>query len=292
MKSFVIALLFLIPFSANAASRMLATTDWLADNLDKVTVVQVSHDRAKYDAGHIPGALYLDWKDVAVTREGVPNELPPMSDLTSLIRRLGIDPSTHVVLYDDDAGLFAARAYFVLDYAGLDRVSLLDGQLKKWTLEKRALTKDVPVPKESSYAAGPRPEVLVPLRAMEDYVWAANNGKSGDIVLIDARPDAQYAGTEPGEQITRPGHIPGARSLFWMKQVVSEENPVLRPEKELRALYEKAGVKPGNRVITYCRTGGQSSHAYFVAKMLGYKVSMYDGSFIEWSGGKDRPVEK
>ena len=94
----------------------------------------------------------------------------------------------------------------------------------------------------------------------------------------------------PGRHSFEAGHIPGATHLYWMDNLVSRENPVLRPVEELRAIYLKAGVAGGTSVVTYCRTGMQSSYDYFVTKYLGYDAKMYDASFIEWSW-EELPVE-
>jgi len=91
--------------------------------------------------------------------------------------------------------------------------------------------------------------------------------------------------------VAKAGHIPGSTSLFWMDMLVSRENPVLKPEAELRRMYAEAHAAPGRQLVTYCRTGMQSSFDYFVAKYLGYDPSMYDASFFEWSK-KDLPAEK
>ena len=76
-----------------------------------------------------------------------------------------------------------------------------------------------------------------------------------------------------------------------MDNLVSRENPVMKSRAQLQKLYESKGFLPGRRVIAYCRTGGQASHAYFTLKYLGYDAVMYDGSFIEWSGASDTLVE-
>lgn len=290
--AFFLTCFFCLLASAEVRQEMLVSTTWLADNLNRVVIIHVSHDRTKYDISHIPGARYLDWKEIAITREGVPNELPPLADLVGTIRQLGIRETDHVILYDDESGIPATRAYFALDYTGVPHVSLLNGQFKKWAAEKRPVSKEVPdVAAASAFAAGPRTDILVPFQTMSDLVWTANKVESAKTRVLDARPEAEYSGEKPGEDITRPGHIPGAHSLFWMKQVAGADSPVLLPENELRELYEKAGVHPGDTVITYCRTGGQSSFDYFVAKYLGYNARMYDGSFLEWSSKMNTQVE-
>ena len=111
------------------------------------------------------------------------------------------------------------------------------------------------------------------------------------LALIDARPLQEYSGQRLSADVTKAGHIPGAVNVYSMENLVSRENPVLKPVSELRAIYRRAGVADGTRVVTYCRTGMQSSFDYFVAKYLGYDVRMYDASFYEWSR-EDLPVEK
>jgi thiosulfate/3-mercaptopyruvate sulfurtransferase len=110
-------------------------------------------------------------------------------------------------------------------------------------------------------------------------------------VILDARPPAEFSGEVPGADVGRPGHIPGARNLFWQDLVRSPEEPRLKDEAELRRLFEAAGVGPGDTVVAYCRTGGQASFLYTVASHLGYDVVLYDGSFVDWSR-TDYPVAR
>jgi thiosulfate/3-mercaptopyruvate sulfurtransferase len=135
-----------------------------------------------------------------------------------------------------------------------------------------------------------RPEVIASLDVVRDLSWTATDLTPPGAVLIDARPIEEFTGSRPGDGVPRPGHIPGAASLFWVDTLVSRENPVLRPVAELRRMYERAGAAPGRPIVAYCRTGAQSSHTYFTARYLGYDVTMYDGSFIEWSNTPDTPV--
>ena len=277
-----------------APDDMLVTTAWLGRHLadEDLVLVHVGKDREIYSKTHIPGAVFLGWDEVAVKRNGTPNELPPLSELTGTLRRLGVTSESQVVLYDDDAGLPAARAYVALDYAGLgSQTKLLDGHLKKWRTEDRPLTDAVPEVAPSNFSPTPNPDVIVNLRDVQDISWLESEGPGHGTALIDARPNDQYTGETPGTGIIRPGHIPGAKNVYSMDNVQSEDNPVMRSRQELRDLYEKAGVKPGDLVVTYCRTGGQASLAYFTAKYLGMNVAMYDGSFFEWSNEEDVDVE-
>ena len=102
----------------------------------------------------------------------------------------------------------------------------------------------------------------------------------------------EYHGTTAAQEITRPGHIPGAVNVFWMDGQAAKETPALKSEPELRKLYESLGVTPDRPAVTYCNTGMQASQSYFTLKYLGYDVRMYDGSFSEWSSVKGTAVEK
>lgn len=288
-----VVLSLLIPAEAGpkpeVRSDMLVSTAALEAKLSDpwLVVLHVGRDRKQYDAGHIPGARYVAPMELMVGREGLTNELPPLDDLAALVRRLGISQRSRIVIYGEDAGLLAARAYVTLDYLGLGkRAALLDGHLPKWKAEGRKLTQDEPKVAPSDFTPRARPELVVG----EAEVRKLSAARSA--AIIDARPEDEYAGQKAGDGVARAGHIPGAASVFWKKNVVSDENPVMRPAEELRAMYAAAGAKPGGVVVTYCRSGVQASHAYFTAKYLGYDARLYDGSFLEWSANKQNGVEK
>lgn len=249
-----------------------------------LVVLHVSKTPDSYAAGHIAGARLVRMEDIAAVRDGIPNELPPLASLTAFARRAGITPASRIVIYDDETGLLAARAYVTLDYMGLgDQAALLDGHLAHWKAAGRPLTKDVPNVAPSELVPRPRWGIIVPLQQMKDIVWARNNLNPPPVAIIDARQGDEYAGLKPGEGVVNPGHIPGAVNVFWMNNVASAADPVMKPIPQLQKLYHDAGLRPGRMVITYCRTGVQASHAYFTAKYLGYHVRIYDGSYIEWN---------
>ena len=291
--------LFLLPVLATAApavrSNMLVSTGWLADHLKdpKVVIVEVSRDRTAYDAGHIPGARYLALSDIAVARDGLLNELPPVGTLKSVFEGLGVSDDTRVILYGDASVLPATRAYFTLDYMGHgDTTALLDGGLPKWKAESRALSKDAPETNQGRLTLRVRPEIVVDMTVVKDLSFAATSGQTS-AVLVDARAAADFKGaTAANAEIPRPGHIPGAANLFWMDTQAGKNDMTLLPEADLRKMYESVGVTPDRPAVTYCNTGMQASQSYFTLKYLGYDTRMYDGSFSQWSAAKDSEVQK
>ena len=166
----------------------------------------------------------------------------------------------------------------------------MDGGLEKWKAERRATSTDMVEPERATFTPHARANAVTNVDVVRDFSWIATNVTSPSVTLIDARPVEEYSGAKPGDGVPRGGHIPGAANVFWMQNVLSKENPVLRSVAELRKLYEEAGALKGRTIMTYCRTGGQASHSYFTLKYLGYDVVMYDGSFFEWSNTEGTPI--
>ncbi|MGD1096553.1 MAG: sulfurtransferase [Bryobacteraceae bacterium] len=299
MRGRLLGTLCLLPCLTMAASAlrtdMLVSTDWLAQHLKdpKIVIIQVSRDRKAYDAGHVPGARFLVLTDIAITRDGILNELAPAGDLKSVFERLGVSDDSRVILYGDASVLPATRAYFTLDYLGHgDQTALLDGGLPKWQAESRALAKDTPEVKAGHFTPHPRPEIVIDLNSAKDLSFAAANAFSSSPVLLDARTAPEFQGKSAASEITRPGHIPGAANVYWMDGQKSKDDMSLQTEAALRKLYEAAGVVPNRPVVTYCNTGMQASQSYFTLKYLGYDARMYDGSYSEWSSAKGTEVQK
>jgi thiosulfate/3-mercaptopyruvate sulfurtransferase len=268
---------------------MLVTTQWLADHLHDpdLVVLCIGSNADFYAKGHIPGARNIALGEIAVTRNGVPNELPSAEHLQSVFEAAGVSNGSRVVLYGERYGMFASRAYFTLDYLGVaGRVSLLDGGLEKWKAEQRTVSTETPKHASGRLKITLRPEIVVDTAAMRNLVQK----KPGTAAILDGRPLAEYSGAETSEDVPKAGHIPQSASLFWMDLIVSRDNPVLKPEAELRRMYAAVNARAGQPVVTYCRTGMQASFDYFVAKYLGYEPSLYDASFYEWSR-EDLPVE-
>lgn len=276
-------------------TQMLVDPAWLAAHLDDpgLVILQVGKTRDAYDRAHVPGARFVAFGDVAVPRGGVPNEMPSAEELTVLVRRLGITgaPGERIVIYGEDEGLLAARVFVALDYMGLaGRAALLDGQWAAWQAEARPVTADVRPVAASSVVPQVRADRIADRATVAELSRGLTSSPEKRGSLVDARPRAQFDGSEAGDGVLRPGHIPGAIGAFWKDDLQAGDVPRLRSAAELRARYAALGVDPDDVVVAYCRTGVQASHAYFVLTYLGYDVRLYDASFAEWSTAPDTSV--
>jgi thiosulfate/3-mercaptopyruvate sulfurtransferase len=214
--------------------------------------------------------------------------------LEALMARNGISNDTTVVLYGDFNNWFAAYAFWDLKYYKVEKVKLMDGGRKKWLLEDKPLTKEVPSHGPATFrVTGPDTKV----RVYRDDVRASLGKK--DKILVDVRSPKEFTGEitappeYPNEAAQRGGHIPGAKNIPW-GQAVNDADGTFKPRKDLEALYSSKGVERDKHVITYCRIGERSSHSWFVLKyLLGYSdVRNYDGSWTEWGNSILYPIEK
>jgi thiosulfate/3-mercaptopyruvate sulfurtransferase len=244
----------------------------------RIRFVEVGHTGSE----HVAGAVSMQLSDVAATRDGIPNELRPLEALDEAFESRGVGDSVSVVIYGDP--LAAARVWVTLDLLGHPDARLLDGGLTRWKAEGRALG-DVDV-KVVRAQFTPR------LRSdrLADAAWILARLGDPSMLLVDARSPGEYAGTQQTPQVPRPGHIPGARSVFWRRLLQSDSMPALRDRAELQQLLSMpAGATD---FIAYCRTGHMASMLYAVARELALPVKLYDPSFVEWSGRGDLPVEQ
>jgi len=267
----------------------LVTADWVEEHLDdpNVVLIEVDEDTEAYVGGHIPGAVRLDWnKDL---KDGVRHDFVSTERLEELLSSKGVSNDQTIVLYGGNNNWFAAYAYWFLTYHGHDDVRLLDGGRKKWELEARELTKDVPDRPRTDYKAKPGDETI---RAYRDEVVSA----IGDKNLIDVRSPDEYAGRLlapahlPQEQAQIPGHIPTALNVPWSK--TANDDGTFRKDEELKEIYGEAGYDFGKETIAYCRIGERSSHTWFVLQeILGQPgVKNYDGSWTEYGSLRAVPV--
>lgn len=259
----------------------------LASSLDRPeTVVLHVGDKDGYAAAHVAGARHVELSMItAPSQPGLQNEMPAPADLEAKLEALGIGDDSRVVVYfakNDLAQVAqAARVVFTLDYAGLGgRTAILDGGLPAWQRAGQPTTTVVPTVTPGSLSVKPTPAALADLAWVREHVSSAQ--------LIDARPTPSYTGADDRNgELKRPGHIPGAVSLPF--GTFFNEDRTLKSKESLEKMFADAGITKGSPIVTYCHSGVQASVPYVVARMRGYDVRVYDGSYQQWSAS-DAPV--
>ena len=234
--------------------------------------------------GHLPDAIYahLD-RDLAGAKTGRNGRhpLPARADWAATLARLGVTPARAVVLYDAQGGMYAARAWWMLLWAGQRAVSVLDGGIAAWTaaggaLETGAVT---PMPAPSPYPLGDSLVAAIDADALQKSL--------GRVTLLDARAGERYRGeVEPLDK--RAGHIPGARSRFFKDNLDAQGR--FKPAAELRAAFTSFGATPA-QVVHQCGSGVTACHNLLAMEAAGLPGSaLYPGSWSEWSSDPARPV--
>jgi len=255
----------------------IVSADWVADNLDRLHVVDV-RDGWEYDAmAHLPTAASIPFDRFRTESGASEGMLPSRDEWASLLGSVGIDADSEIVAYDDHHGVFAARFLVTAELLGHDpdKLHLLDGDFSSWQLAQ-STSGDAPDIDETDYSIEP-PDATPLVDA--DRVAAAD--ADPDAVLVDTRDESEYAA----------GHIPGAVLLDW-RELVDDETRGLLPQSEALEALESAGIVPEKRVVLYCNTARRISHTYVVLRHLGFEtVEFYEGSLTEWEA-QDRPLER
>ena len=276
--------------------QILVTTDWLAEHLDdpSIRVVEVDEDTDAYHRGHIRGAVAVNW--TADLQDPLRRDFVTAEAFAKLQDNIGVGNDTTVVLYGGNNNWFAAYAYWYYKVYGHGPVKLLDGGRKAWELEGRPLTGEPPQAAASSGYPVRQPDLSI--RAFRDQVLGDYVGREG-AALVDVRSPEEYRGEKlapdhlPQEAAQRPGHIPGAVNIPWLKAVDAENGKFLS-DQQLADLYGAQGIAADKDVVAYCRIGERSAHTWFVLhELLGYpKVRNYDGSWTEWGSLVGVPIER
>ena len=267
------------------AAPLLIEPEELEHHLGKEDVVVVDlSEPGSFARHHVPGAVHLDYRRIVAARMPTLGMLPEESEFGAALSSIGITSSTHVIAYDDEGSGRACRLLWTLDVAGHARASLLNGGMQAWINEGHRTEKGHhPLP-QRSYQVTWHPGPV----ADKGYVLA--HLVDPRTVMVDTRSPAEFSGEN--RHAARGGHIPGAVNIDWVNAIDRTRNLRLKPEDELRALFEGRGVTPDKEVITYCQTHHRSAHTYFVLMTLGYpQVKGYPGSWSEWGNDPQLPVE-
>jgi thiosulfate/3-mercaptopyruvate sulfurtransferase len=243
--------------------------------------------REDYDLGHIPGAVFVDWtRDIVDADDSVPVQVAQGPEFAAKMAALGIGDDSLVVAYDDYDHAFASRLSWALRYYGHDAVRVLDGGWLRWVAEARPTTRESPVPAPARFTPRPRPALR---RTVDDVRQSLGRA---DVVIIDARPAAQYAGEATAAR--RAGHIPGAHNVPYAKLVDARTGKFL-PQADLKRAFADAGVDVAGLpqdVIVYCNGGVTCTVPLNALRMLGRDdVTVYDGSWNEWGNDPILPIK-
>jgi thiosulfate/3-mercaptopyruvate sulfurtransferase len=262
-----------------AHPELLADAAWLNAHLSdpnlRVVALMPADEFAK---AHIQGAAQIDWPDLQVTDTSDPSIARWQGEVEQKLTALGIAPDDTVVIYDNGT-LYAARLWWVLNQLGHKDAHILNGGLGAWTAaggETESGPSTVE-PAAEPYKGRPNPGVIASLNEVKTAL------DEPDFVLVDARTPEEY----------RDGHIPGAINIDFPENALPNDPKYWKSAADLRKLYEDAGVTPDKTVIPYCTTGVRSAVTFFTLTLLGYPhVSLYTGSWEEWSQHPELPVEK
>jgi thiosulfate/3-mercaptopyruvate sulfurtransferase len=286
MGCFLVAVLASPGGAVEPAKGPLVTPAWLAEHLNdpSLVVLHVAAIRDDYAREHIPGArfLWLNWLAEATPERSF--EMAPLQALDAVLERLGVSNTSQVVICHvlGDATA-AARVYVTLDYLGMgDRTAILDGGLEAWKAEGRPVTRELPTYRPGKFAPRVRSDVLVSLERLR----ATYRGEG--VQLVDGRSPQAFNAVE-AVGVFRGGHVPGAVNV--PSSALTDSLGRYQPADTLKVRFQRAGVRPGSRLVAYCNVGRAACPVYVAAKMLGYPVQLYDGSFEEWSRQEDLPVE-
>jgi thiosulfate/3-mercaptopyruvate sulfurtransferase len=283
-----------LPARPGSAFGPLVSGAWLVDNLTAPDLQVIDcrwrydHDggtatsgRGAYEAGHVPGAVFVDIdKDTTGTQPGVGRRPPPEpAAFQHAMRRAGVSSGSRVVLYDDRSGFSAAWLWWLLRYHGHDSVALLDGGLPAW---RGPLERGVAPRLEGDVRASqPRSDMRIDYEQMRQLPPA--------VVLLDARRPSLFRGEfEP--KYPKAGHIPGARNAYWKGNLLPDGTFASPPV--LRRRYLELGVREGAAVVAYCGSGISATHDLVALELAGLPgARLYPGSWSDWSARQDAPIE-
>ncbi|HEX8067590.1 MAG TPA: sulfurtransferase [Thermoleophilaceae bacterium] len=288
-----------------AGPPLVVSPEWLAEHLEDPTlrvldatvrlrrdengtVASIESGRPAFDAGHVPGAAFVDMIELSDRDAPAPFMLPRAEVLAEAMASLGVGEGTHVVAYDTVGGMWAARLWWTLRAYGFEAASVLDGGLRAWREGGRPVSTDAPPPRDAGgFEPRFRPELVATREQVEEQVDGRGGGGA---CLVNALEPAVFRG-EVSLLGGRPGRIPGSVNVPTSDLVDPDTGRFLPPER-IRERFAAAGALDGERVVTYCGAGIAASMDAFALALAGRDdAAVYDGSLAEWASDPERPLE-
>jgi thiosulfate/3-mercaptopyruvate sulfurtransferase len=263
---------------------LLVDTAWVAAHGADEHVRVVDMRQNGYEAGHVPGAVYLS--PVAIRdAKNPPTFLPSPAAFAAMMAKLGIDDATRVVAYDERGGIYAARLWWILNYFGHSNVALMDGGWVKWSAEHRTAATDAPQAAAGVFTPKPQPQWVA---TAADVVAAIDKPS---VKIVDARTPAEIEGKDL-RNIRRGGFVPSSVPVYW-EDLLDPQTKTFKAADELKKIYEARGIRPNDEVIAYCQVGMRASVDLFALRLVGYdKLRNYYGAWEEWGNRDDLPIAK
>lgn len=280
----------------------IVTAEWLEQHLDDPTVrivdcrgyvvarmIEPGVEEAdylgaehEYLAGHIPGAVYVDWtRDIINPDDSVPVQVATPEQFAEAMASRGIGDDTHVIAVDHMGGQFATRLWWALRYYGHDRVSVLDGGWNRWMEEEGPIEEGTVEHPRALFTPKVRPGLRKTAEDVRDLIG------SSAVQLVDARDTAQFQGTK--RRGPRDGHIPGAISV--PREKFLAQGGGFLPIEEVRSRVASSGLDDGRPIVAYCNGGVAATVLLFNLHRIGVDDwANYDGSWNEWGNRTDLPV--
>jgi thiosulfate/3-mercaptopyruvate sulfurtransferase len=271
---------------AYAHPEQLVDTDWVVAHQSDahVRIVDMRQHPGDYGEAHIANARYLSPAGIR-NPKAPPTFLPTAADFEQLMASLGIGDQTHVVVYDERGGIYAARLWWILNYFGHTNVSLLNGGWIKWNADRRPTTAAICECRSDGppFKARPQPNWIA---TAADVV--ASIDKPG-VKIVDARTAAEIEGNDL-RNIRRGGFVPSSTPVYW-EDLLDPRERTFKPADELRTIYESRGILPSHEVIAYCQVGMRASVDLFALRLIGYDtLRNYYGAWEEWGNRDDLPI--
>ena len=240
---------------------------WYLENINK--------GKKEYSEGHIPGAIFLDIEKFSKQNAFLPHTMLSQSEFEKEVRKLGIQNSDEIIVYDQSGFFSSSRVWFMFKLYGHKNIKILDGGFKKWK-EHNSPSVTIPQNSSSKYKANFQKEMMIDKEYLKKLLLNSN------IQIIDARPRLRFEGKEPEpRKNVRSGNIPGSINIPFTSLVT--DSGQLKKKKKIKEIFNKQNLSKNQKIICMCGSGITACNIIFVLNVLGYNdVLLYDGSWSDW----------